>query len=441
MKNFGYSSMMLAACLCASPVVHAQSAVGATSAQRPADFIVAVVNSEPITNQQVRLEIQRVTRQLTQAQQPIPEARLLAEQVLERLINDRAQLQFGRELGIKIDEAAIDQAEQSVARQNQATMEELLRRVAADGMDRAVFRNMLRDQLLMTRVREREIAQKVRVSELEVDQYLRDRQKATNLSEIELELAHVLIALPDEPTVAQLAAAQGKAQQVLERARAQEDFAKLARDESTASNALSGGLLGLRTADRYPTLFSDAVRDLPVGGLTLVRSGAGFHVLKVIEKRVAGLPATTIQQTRVSHILLRTSAQLSETTARERLAQWRKSLQSGAADFAALAREHSHDASAAQGGDLGWASTGVFVPEFEDAMNSLEPGQVSEPLGTRFGQHLILVTERRVVPLAQREVREAVRGTLREKKLDEAFLIWAQELRARAYVEMRQPPG
>ena len=443
-------NLLIGGLLCSAIVGHAQSlrlptapvAVAESSgAQRSADYIVAVVNSEPITNHQVRQEMQRYAQQLAQAQQPIPDARELASQVLERLINDRAQLHFARESGVKIDEAAIDDAEQSVARQNQIDVAEIHRRLTADGIERSQFRGHLRDQLTLVRVREREVNQKVRVSELEIDQYLRDQEKNPDMSSMDLHIAHVLLAVPDDPAAALVAAAQTKAQGVLERARAGEDFSALAREMSAAPDAVNGGELGLRRADRYPALFVDATRDLAVGGLTIVRSGAGFHVLKVIEKRAAGMPATTSVQTRASHILLRLSAQLGESAAREKLSDMRKRILAGQADFATLARESSQDGSAAQGGDLGWASAGQFVPEFEETMNALAPGQISEPLVSRFGVHLIQVKERRTATLSAREQREGVRAILREKKMDDAFLAWSQDLRARAYVEMRQPPG
>lgn len=422
------------------PGATASGAVPVTG-QRAADYIVAVVNSEPITNQQLRAEVDRVLRQMALAQQRAPDVRELAPQVLERLINDRTQLHFARDAGIRVDEAAVDEAEQNVARQNQIDTVEMYRRLAADGFDRKQFRSQLRDQLTIVRVREREVLQRVKVSELEIDQYLREKQASQDVSSMEFNIAHVLVGLPDEPDATQLAAAQAKAQRLLDRARAGDDFARLARENSDALNAAAGGQMGLRPADRYPTLFVNAARDLAVGSLTTVRSGAGIHVLKVLEKRAAGMPASATEQTRASHILLRLSAQLSEGAARERLLAIKKRLEAGQADFATLARESSQDGSAAQGGDLGWAAPGMFVPEFEEVMGTLAPGQISEPLVSRFGVHLITVMERRTVGLSQREMRDSVRAILREKKQEDAFLSWVQELRSRAYVEMRQPPG
>jgi len=416
-------------------------AAAGDNTRRSADYIVAVVNSVPITNHQVRQETQRIARQLALAQQPVPEKAELAAQVLERLISDRAQLHLARELGIKVENPAIDEAEQSVARQNQIDVPEVYRRLAADGIPRSQFRSQLHDQLMLVKVREREVTQKVRISELEIDQYLRDQQRNVDASTSEVNIAQVLLALPDNPSPAQVATAQDKAQQVLEKARSGADFADLARANSQAPDAASGGEFGRRRADRYPALFIEAVRGLAVGELTTVRSGAGIHVLKLLEKRSGGMPATTVTQTRASHILLRPSPQLSEAGALERLAAFRRRIAAGGADFATLAKENSQDGSAAQGGDLGWSSPGKLVPEFEEVMNALSPGQISEPLVSRFGVHLIEVKERRTVPLSQREQREIVRGVLREKKLDEAYLDWAQEQRARAYVEMREPPG
>ena len=413
----------------------------ADATQRPADYIVAVVNSEPITNHQVRVEMQRIARQMAQSQQQTPGAQELAAQALERLIGERAQLHLAREIGVKIEELAIDEAEQSVARQNQIDLAEIYRRLALDGIGRSQFRGQLRDQLTLVRVREREVNQKVRISELDIDQYLRDQQKNLDESAVEVNIAQVLVALPDDHGAAQVAAAQAKAQKVLDSARAGADFAGLAREFSDAPDAANGGQLGLRRSDRYPPLFVEATRASAVGGLTMVRSGAGIHVLKLLEKRAGGLPSAAVVQTRASHILLRPSGLLTEAAARDKLADFRSRILTTQADFASLAKENSQDGSAAQGGDLGWTSPGQLVPEFEDTMNRLAPGQISEPLVSRFGVHLIKVIERRTTQLGQREQREAVRALLRDKKLDDAYAAWAQDLRARAYVEMREPPG
>lgn len=413
----------------------------APQAQRSADFIVAVVNSEPITNHEVQRELQRVVQQLAQQGRPAPDLRMLAQQVLQNLISHKAQLQIARETGIQIDDAAVDQAVQSVARQNQLDVAELHRRLLGDGISVSQFRTQLREQLTLTRLRERDVDARVRVSDLEVDQFLREQQNTIDPSTLQINLAQILVAVPDEATPVQVAALQAKAQRALGRARAGEDFVALVTEFSDAAESAQGGQLGLRTAYRYPPLFLEATQNLAVGDVSaLVRSGAGFHILKVIEKISPKLPTMAVTQSRARHILLRPSPQLTEAAASTQLSDFKRRIVAGQADFAALAREHSQDGSAAQGGDLGWASPGMFVPEFEAVMDRLTPGQVSDPLVSRFGVHLIQLTERRKATLSPQEQRETVRAMLREKKLEEAFVTWAQDVRGRAYVELRDPP-
>ena len=409
---------------------------------RAADYIVAIVNSEPITNNEVRSRMVRFEQQLTQQGTSLPPRPELARQVLERLISEKAQLQLARETGVKIDEATVDQAEQNVARQNQVDVAELRRRIAADGVEPSQFRDDLRNQLLLTRLRDRELEARVRVTDLELDQYIREQQGLRDASAVEINLAHILIATPEGANAQQVAALQARAQRVQERAQAGEEFTRLVREYSEASDAANtGGIVGLRTADRYPPLFVEATQSLREGGVSkVVRSGAGFHIIKVVEKRHGGLPGANVIQSHARHILLRPSAQLSEAAALARLADYKKRIEAGQADFAQLARENSQDASARSGGDLGWANPGLFVPEFEDTVNALSPGQLSEPLVSRFGVHLIQLLERREASLSQREQRDLARSLVREKKLDEAYVNWAQDVRGRAYVEYREPP-
>jgi peptidyl-prolyl cis-trans isomerase SurA len=409
---------------------------------RSADFIVAVVNSEPVTNNEVRSRMIRFEQQLAQQGANLPPRSELARQVLERLISEKAQLQLARETGIKVDEATVDQAEQNVARQNQVDVAELRRRIVSDGVAPAQFRDDLRNQLLLTRLRDRELESRVKITDLEIDQYIREQQGSSDLSALELNLAHILVAIPDNASEQQIAALRARAQQVQQRARSGEDFTRLVREFSEAPGAAaSGGLVGLRTADRYPPLFVEATQALREGGVSdVVRSGAGFHIIKVVEKRHGGLPGANVVQSHARHILLRTGAQMSEVQAREKLAEFKKRIEAGQADFAQLARENSQDASARNGGDLGWANPGLFVPEFEDTITALSPGQISEPLVSRFGVHLIQLLERREAALSQREQRDLARSVVREKKLDEAYASWAQDVRGRAYVEYREPP-
>jgi len=416
-------------------------ASGASTALRQADFIVAVVNSEPVTNNEVRARAARIAQQMAQQGNPLPPRDLLAREVLERLIQEKIQLQQAREGGIRVDDFAVGQAEDSVAKQNSVSVQEMHRRLAADGLSKERFREELRNQLLLQRLRERDVQARVRVSDLDVDQYLREQQSQADASKIEINLGHILVLVPENASPAQVAERQARAQRAADKVRAGEDFAAVAREFSDGAEAkTAGGLLGLRPADRYPELFVSAAAQLPVGGIAgPLRSAAGFHVLKVVDKTIAGVP-THVTQSRARHILLRTGPQLTESAAAARLADYRRRVAMGQADFAELAREHSQDGSAKQGGDLGWANPGRYVPEFEQAMNALQPGEVSEPLVSRFGVHLIQLVERREAQLTQREQRDMARDTVREKKVEEAFATWMQELRGRAYVEYREAP-
>jgi peptidyl-prolyl cis-trans isomerase SurA len=415
----------------------------ADATPQPADYIVAVVNTEPITNNDVRTRMARFQQQLAeQGQQPPPPAEF-ARQVLERLINERAQIQYARENGVRIDEALVDQAEQHVARTNQLTVAEMRRRMVQSGMSIASFRNELRDQLILQRLREREFENKGRVSELEIDQYLAEQERAAkDPNNVELNLGHILIGVPENASIEQTAQLRARAQRVLERARAGEDMAKLGQEFPDGRDfGATGTPVGARPMDRLPPLFVQAVQNVPEGGVAnLVRSGAGFHIIKVFERRTGGLAGATVVQNHARHILLRTGPNMTETQAVQRLADFKRRVQANQADFAQLAREFSQDASARNGGDLGWAGPGVFVPEFEEAVNTLAPGQIADPVISRFGVHLIQLLERRQSKLSQRELREVARNTLRDKKIDEAYVAWAEEVRGRAFVDLREPP-
>ncbi len=409
--------------------------------QRSADYIVAVVNAEPVTNNELRNSLLRAEQQLTQAGTAMPPRDELTRLVLERLIADKLQLQEARFSGLRIDESAVDSAALAVAQQNQLTVDELRKRLVADGLTYAKFRDGLRDELLVNRFRQREVEARVKVTDADVDQFLRDQDGGNDGAAIDLNLAQILVAVPENATQEQITSLQAKAQLAADRARAGTDFAALVSEFSEISLRASGGQLGLRSADRYPPLFVQATEKLRTGGIAgPVRSGAGFHVLKVIEKRQAGMPGVNITQTRARHILLRVTPQQREAAAIEKLTDIKKRVAAGQADFAALARESSDDGSAKDGGDLGWTNPGMFVPEFEQAMNSLAPNQMSEPVVSRFGVHLIQVLERRETQLSSRDQRELARSVIREKKLEDAYAVWAQEIRGRAYVEFREPP-
>lgn len=415
-------------------------AVPGNTGVRSADFIVAVVNSEPVTNTEVRERMTRVAQSIQGQGGQLPPENVLAREVLERLILEKAQLQTAREQGLKVDDYAVDQAAQNVARQNSLSLEQMMARLESDGISATRFREELRNQLLLQRQREREVDGRVRVTELDIDQYMKEQRTGADQSSVALNLGHVFIAVPENAAPAVVAQREARAKEALEKLRAGEDFAAVVKAYSDAPEAAEGGALGMRPAERYPELFTRAVGASPKGALVgPLRSGAGFHLLKVLDRSQQGV-AAVVTQNHARHILLRTSEQLNERQAAERLADYRRRVQAGQARFEDLAREFSQDGSAKEGGDLGWAGPGQYVPEFEEALNQLQPGEISQPLVSRFGVHLIKLVERRQATLTPREQRDMLRNVVREQKLDKAYSTWVQEVRGRAYVEYRDPP-
>ena len=408
---------------------------------RSADYIVAVVNSEPVTNAEVQAMHQRLVRELGGRGAQLPPATQLTQQALDMLINEKAQLQQAEEQGIKVDNDQVDQAEANVAASNQLTREALHRRLAQDGVSLEAYRKQLKNQLILSRLREREVESRTRVSEQDIDRYLQEQGQSGQSSPPELNIAMILLTVAENANATETKSVEDKVRELLRRARAGEDFAQLAKTYSQAfDKGAKGGEMGLRPADRYPEIFVEAVSKLPPMGISEpVRSGAGFHLLKLLERRQAA-PTMTVVQTRTRHILLRPSAQLSRDQAAARLQDVRQQILSGKTSFARAAQEMSQDGSAAQGGDLGWTVQGQFVPEFEQAMNRLQPGQLSEPLVSRFGVHILEVTERRKVAVPEKEQRDIARATLREKRMDESYERWVEDVRGRAYVEMREAP-
>lgn len=412
----------------------------APAAQRlSSDFIVAVVGSEPITNLEVTLRAQVLEAQMRQQGQRPPLREQLLRDVLDELIQEKTQLQWAQEIGVQVSEAEVTQAQDSTAERAQMTPEQFRAQLERSGVVIKQWRQDLRNQLILQRLREREVTPRIRPTDQEIDQYLRERQAQLEGRQ-QLNLAQILIPTEENLSPQRLGQIEAQAREIAQRARGGEDFAELARTYSAASDRASGGQMGMRPQDRFPAIFVEAVRQQPVGAVVgPIRSGAGFHVLKVIERSAAD-SATTMVQTHARHILLRPGGQMSVNVARAELARMKRAIEGGQADFAQLARERSQDGSASAGGDLGWANPGMFVPEFEDVMNRLALNEISEPLVSRFGVHLIQVLERRKTEMSVREQRELARNALRESKFEEAFQTWAQEVRGRAYVEFRDTP-
>ena len=411
----------------------------ANAVSTPRDFIVAVVDSVPITNHDVnvRLELQRT--QAAQQGRTILKSDVTLRDALEKLITEKALLQNAKDTGVVIDDEALDLAEQRQAAQNQTTVEAMRAKTLASGSSLEKARKDLHDQLMLQRFVERNVPGRIRVTDVEIDNAIKSREKANVSTAAEMELGHIFISVPENSSDARVAELRAKAQSALERVQRGGNFGAIAKEVSQGPEKENNGLMGVRPADRYPSLFVDAVASLRIGEVApLVQSGAGFHILKLVSKRT--VTNATITETRARHILLRPGGQLSQTAARAQLATYKTQIEAGRADFAQLAQQHSQDASAAGGGDLGWVAPGMFVPEFEEVMNKLQIGQIADPLVSRFGVHLVQVLARREAPITERELRDLVRNSLREKKYDETYQLWAQEVRGRAYIEYRDPP-
>lgn len=403
------------------------------------DYIVAVVNQEVVTASELQQRLARIRDDATRNRSTLPPAAMLRKQVLDALIDERVVVTAARETGTRIDDAELDRAVTNVATQNQLTLAQLRERLRQEGIAYAKFRDNIRDQLIVERVREREVVSLIKISDADIDNLIEKRRREAGAI-TQIDVAQILVTVPEGAGEAVVAERRARAEAALRRVRGGEDFAAVAREVSEDANRAQGGAVGMRPADRLPDLFVATVQGLKPGEIAPepVRSGAGFHVLKLIDRKEGGL--ITFDQSRARHILLRPSPELSPEAAARRLVQFKRDIQSGAKTFEQLARANSEDSSAAQGGDLGWAAPGAFVPEFEEAVAALPVGGISDPVTTRFGLHLIQVVDRRQTTLDNKQLREQARNILREQKFEQAFAEWLRDLRGRAYIEFRDPP-
>jgi len=413
-------------------------AAAQTPTLQPGDYIAAVVNQDVVAASEVIQRTERLRQQARQNGEVMPETAGLRKQALEALIEDRVLVTYARENGPRVDEAELDRVVANVAAQNKLTMDQLRERLRVEGTDYKSFRENLRDQMMTERVREREVQSRIKITDAEIDAYL-DKKRAALEQGGMVNLAQVLVAVPEGAPEAVVAEKRARAEAALARIKGGEDFAKVAREVSEDGNKARGGEIGMRPADRLPDIFVNAVRNLKTGQVApkLLRSGAGFHILKVVERQGAGSMTQSLQ-THARHVLLRVSPQLPVEVAARRVAEYKRQIESGQAKFEQIAKANSEDGSAAEGGDLGWMGAGGFVPEFEEAMNALPIGGISGPVVSRFGVHLIQVLERRTVEVEMKQLREQARNALREQKYDEAYQDWVKDLRSKAFVEVRE---
>ncbi len=424
---------LFAAALFAPPVI----AEEANQAEPlPLNRIVALVNREVVTRNELDDRIAVVTEQLRQRNVTLPPRDVLEKQVLESMLLQRIQLSYARENGIRIDETQLDRAVARIAEDNDLTVEQFRNALARDGIRFDRFREDIRNEIVLSRLRDREVNSKVVVSEGEIDEFL--SRRAESGAKIEWLASHILVRVDERNSDASAIAKQKqKAEQALAALQSGEDFARVAATYSEAPDALQGGDLGWRNADRMPTLFADAVQNLQPGQTSgVIRSGNGFHIVKLREIRGATGQPVMIVQHRVRHILIRTSEIVSDTDAQRRLRDLRERIENGA-DFAELAKQHSQDGSAPSGGDLGWIAASDVVPAFAQAMEALPPGQLSPPVKSQFGWHLLQVMERRDTDVSRDRERLEARQAIFNRKADEAYDEWLRQLRDSAYVELR----
>ena len=412
-----------------------------SAAQAPAsrviqlDRIVAVVNEDVITRRDLDDRMKVVTMQLREQGTPAPPVDVLEKQVLDRMIYTTVQLQFAKETGLRVDDSQLDSAITRIAENNKISPAQLRATLEKDGVSFAKFREDIRDEIVMSRLREREVDNKITVADSEVDNLLKVLQLQDGKTE-EFDLSHILIRVPEQVSPEQLRDRRARAEKALAQISGGTDFRQVAASFSEAPDAVQGGAMGWRELTRLPTIFAEIVKGMKPGEVSgILRSPNGLHIVRLNARRGQDAPVIVVQ-THPRHILIKTSEVVSESDARERLVKLKERLDNNG-DFAELARLQSEDGSASRGGDLGWLSPGDTVPEFEKAMDALKIGEISSPVRSPFGFHLIQVVERRNEDMSKQQQRLQARVSLRAQKADEAYQEWLRQLRDKAFVEYR----
>lgn len=407
----------------------------ALAATQELDAIVAVVNDDVIVQSELDREIDLVIPQLQRQGTAIPPRPQLEKQVLDRLILKRLQQQRAKDLGITVDDAALMEAMTNIASRNGLSLEELKATLEAGGIRFEDFREDTRAQILTSRLQSQEVVKNIQVTDREVDVFL-EKESSRLVEREQVRLQHILIALPDDASAQQIKSAEDKAKRLVAKLRAGADFAEVAVRESDGRNALNGGDLGWFEMGAVPSLVADLAYTLAEGEVSdPLRSPSGFHIIKMREIKAA--TPENVTQTHARHILIRTNEIVSDDDAKRRLNQLRQRIVGGE-DFATLARAHSDDTgSALKGGDLGWASPGDTVPDFEEQMNALPVNGVSQPFKSPFGWHIVQVLERRSQDTSEEIMRIKAREALQRRKAEEATEEWLRQLRDEAYIEIR----
>ncbi len=415
----------------------AAAAADAPAPIQPVDAIAAVVNSQVITRNELAARYDQIAAQLKQQNVPLPPKDVLEKQVLERMITKRVLLQHAQETGIRVDPVMLDQAIQRVAEQNHMSVEQLKEALTRDGMGYERFRDRLKDQMLVDQARQRDVDNRITVSDAEIAGYL--QTQATQGANEQYDLSQIYIAVQESATPAEIQAKEAKAEEVLQKLRAGGNFEELSASYSDAPNALQGGALGWRDGGQFPPDFLQIIARLPIGGFSnILRTNSGFYIFKLNGKRAQN-EKLVVTQSWVREILVKTDEATSAEDAKQRLESIRDRIVHGAAAFADMARQYSQDPSSAKGGDIGWVNPGATLPEFQKVMDSLKPGELSQPFETPLGWYLIEVTARREKDMTAERAKLEARKAIFERKAEEAYQDWVRQLRDAAYVEIFPP--
>jgi peptidyl-prolyl cis-trans isomerase SurA len=407
------------------------------------DSIHVVVNDEVITKNEVRNRVAQTVQNLKARNVQLPDQTTLERQVVEAMIVERAQVQLAKEMGVRVDDRTLDTTIGRIAENQKMSVQEMRNQMEKEGMAYGAFREDIRNEIMMQRLREHEVDSKIQVSEAEIDTYL-TASKAAAADKVEMNLAQILVAVPENASPEQIAARRARADEVARQLRTGADFSKMAATYSDSNDALKGGEIGWRDPDRLPPVFANELRKLKPGQVTqIIKTNNGFHILKMVDQRsladAAADKGAVVQQTRVSHILMKPTPTMTAAEVKKKLLELKEKVLNKSATFEDLARQNSQEpSSAAKGGDLGFLEPGDAGPEFDQAISTLKPGEISDPIESPFGFHILRITERKTEDQSAQKERNMARQVLRERKLQEAMEDWMRQVRDRAYVEFRE---
>ena len=400
------------------------------------DRIVAVVENDVIMESELRQRLSVLVKQFEGNPESLPPQDVLIDQILQRLIIERLQIQLAEERGIQIDELSLDQAMRNLAKRNRMTLEQFREVLVKQGLDYTAYRNQVRNEMMVEQLRRRTIESGIQISESEVEELVTKADKDLLKKEYEYHVAHILIAVPETPKPGQIEKAQHRASLVFDRAKSGNNFSKLAIAASDAQDALQGGDLGWRNTAQLPEIFLQQINDMQVGDVSRIgQSAAGYHIFKVLDRRE--IENTMVNQVLARHILIRTNALLTDEAAERKLKDLKRRIENGD-DFEALAKANSDDTgSAINGGNMDWAVSSNFVPKFKEIVDSLEPNTISEPFQSRFGWHIVEVLDTREHDNSQEAMRSMAREQIRQRKIEEETELWLRQLRDESYIENR----